>query len=84
MKFLVCSVDVLPCPVSEQSLYSLADIIAQSIAQIEASEIALAYAFGAGSVTILVQCFTFSILTANCYLPRSQNSMPLLLLQSLD
>lgn len=50
MKFLVCSVDVLPCPVSEQSLYSLADIIAQSIAQIEASEIALAYAFGAGSV----------------------------------
>ena len=50
MKFLTCSVDVLPCPVSEQSLYSLADIIAQSIAQIEASEIALAYAFGAGSV----------------------------------
>lgn len=50
MKFIVCSVDVLPCPVSEQSLYSLADIIAQSIAQIEASEIALAYAFGAGSV----------------------------------
>ena len=50
MKFLVCSVDVLPCPVSEQSLYSLADVIAQSIAQIEASEIALAYAFGAGSV----------------------------------
>lgn len=50
MKFLVCSVDVLPCPVSEQSLYSLADIISQSIAQIEASEIALAYAFGAGSV----------------------------------
>lgn len=50
MKFLVCSVDVLPCPVSEQSLYSLADIIAQSIAQIEATEIALAYAFGAGSV----------------------------------
>ena len=50
MKFLACSVDVLPCPVSEQSLYSLADIIAQSIAQIEASEIALAYAYGAGSV----------------------------------
>lgn len=41
---------MIPCPQNAQELYSLADVIAESIAQIDSSEMALAYAFGAGSV----------------------------------
>lgn len=50
MNFITCSVNIIPCPENAQELYSLADIVAASIAQIDSSEMALAYSFGAGSV----------------------------------
>lgn len=50
MKFIVCSVDILPCPPENQGLYSLADIVAESINLIEPSSLVSAYSFGAASV----------------------------------
>lgn len=50
MKFIVCSVDILPCPLENQGLYSLADIVAESINLIEPSSLVAAYSFGAASV----------------------------------
>lgn len=50
MKFLTCAADVLPCPLDQQQLVSLADLVAEAVAQIDAASIAQAYAFGAASV----------------------------------
>lgn len=50
MNFLVCSVNQLPCPLENQTLVSLADLVASAVSAIEPSDIASAYAFGAGSV----------------------------------
>ena len=50
MKFLACAVDVLPCPADQQQLVSLADLVAEAVAQIDPVSIAQAYAFGASSV----------------------------------
>lgn len=50
MKFLTCLNDVLPCPVDQQRLVSLADLVTDAVAQIEPGSIMAAYAFGAGSV----------------------------------
>ena len=50
MKFLTCAADVLPCPLDQQQLVSLADLVAEAVSQIDAVSIAQAYAFGAASV----------------------------------
>ncbi|MEQ6471195.1 hypothetical protein [Comamonas sp. wu1-DMT] len=50
MKFITCAADVLPCPLDQQQLVSLAELVAEAVAQIDAASIAQAYAFGAGSV----------------------------------
>ena len=50
MKFIACAADVLPCPVDQQQLVSLAELVAEAVAQIDAASIAQAYAFGAASV----------------------------------
>lgn len=50
MNFVVCSVNQLPCPLENQTLVSLADLVASAVSSIEPSDIASAYAFGAASV----------------------------------
>lgn len=50
VKFLTCAADVLPCPQDQQQLVSLAELVADAVAQIDAASVAQAYAFGAGSV----------------------------------
>lgn len=50
MKFLACNVDQLPCPLDQQQLLSLADLVADAVSQIDPQAVAHAYAFGAGSV----------------------------------
>ncbi|KGH04701.1 hypothetical protein [Comamonas thiooxydans] len=50
MKFLTCAADVLPCPLDQQQLVSLADLLAEAVSQLDAASIAQAYAFGAASV----------------------------------
>ena len=50
VKFLACNVDQLPCPLDQQQLVSLADLVADAMAQIDPASVAQAYAFGAGSV----------------------------------
>lgn len=50
MNFIVCSVNQLPCPENYQSLISFSDVVINAVSSIEPTEIAVAYAFGAGSV----------------------------------
>lgn len=50
MKFITCLTDSIPCPAEQQSLVSLADLIADAVSQIEPDAIMAAYAFGATSV----------------------------------
>lgn len=50
MKFITCLTDSIPCPVEQQSLVSLADLIADAVLQIDADAVMVAYAFGATSV----------------------------------
>ena len=50
MNVLLCSSNVLPCPVADQQLMSLAQLVAEAVLQIDPASFAMAYAFGAASV----------------------------------
>lgn len=52
MKFVVCSADFLPCPPEAQQLFSLADVIAESINHLDPQTLATSYFFGAASVMV--------------------------------